>query len=45
LIEHFKKHEGVEFVTMEQICDEFKSKNKPAPDALMPATPGAMLKN
>ncbi|RKU49462.1 hypothetical protein DL546_007720 [Coniochaeta pulveracea] len=45
LIEHFKKHEGVEFVTMEQICDDFKNKNKPAPDALLPAAPGAILKN
>lgn len=39
LIEHMKRHEGVEFVTMEQICDEFKSKNDPAPGALLPAAP------
>lgn len=44
LIEHFKSHEGVEFVTMAQMSDEFKSKNKPAPGALMPAAAGAMLK-
>jgi len=27
LIEHINKHEGVEWVTMEQMCDEFKRKN------------------
>ncbi|KAM0276785.1 hypothetical protein ACHAQH_006374 [Verticillium albo-atrum] len=43
LIEHIKKHEGVEFVTMEQICDDFKSKN-PVPDGvILPAAPGAIL--
>lgn len=44
LIEHMKSHEGVEFVTMGEICDEFKSKNAAPKGALMPAAPGAMLK-
>jgi hypothetical protein len=39
LIEHFKKHEGVEFVTMEQMADEFKKKTP-----MMPAEAGLKLK-
>lgn len=44
LIEYMKKHEGVEFVTMAEICDDFKSKNKPVEGAVLPAAPGAALK-
>ena len=44
LIEYMKSHEGVEFVTMAEICDDFKAKNKPAEGAAMPAPPGQMLK-
>jgi hypothetical protein len=44
LIEHFMKHEGVEFVTMGYISDDFKRRNSPMPGAAMPAPVGAILK-
>lgn len=44
LIEYMAKHEGVEFVTMAQICDKFKAKNEPAEGAVLPAEPGSVLK-
>ena len=44
-IENINKFEGVEWVTMETICDDWKAKNKPPKGALLPAEPGAILKN
>lgn len=44
LIEHINKHEGVEWVTMEQICDDFKSKNPYTEGALLPSPAGEVLK-
>lgn len=43
LIEHFKKHEGVEFVTMGYISDDFKQRNSPAVGAPKPAPAGSIL--
>lgn len=45
IIEHVNKHEGVQWMTMEQICDEFKSKNPYPKGALLPAERGAILKD
>ncbi|KAG0635416.1 hypothetical protein HOY80DRAFT_1011894 [Tuber brumale] len=44
LIEHINKHEGVEWVTMEYICDDFKKKNPYPAGALLPSPSGEILK-
>jgi hypothetical protein len=44
-IENINKFEGVEWVTMETICDTFKAKNQPPKGALLPAEPGAILQD
>lgn len=44
LIEYFMKHDGVEFVTMEEMADEFRRKNPAPQGALMPAEAGKIFK-
>jgi len=45
VIAHINKHEGVEWVKMEDICDDFKKKNQPVKGALLPAERGLVLKD
>jgi len=42
-IEYINKHEGVEWVTMGQICDDFKERNPYPVGAILPSKPGDML--
>ena len=45
LIEYISGKPGVEWVKMEDICDDFKSKNQPNAGSILPAEHGAILKN
>lgn len=45
LIEYISSKAGVEWVKMEDICDDFKKKNKPIEGALLPVAPGAIARN
>jgi peptidoglycan/xylan/chitin deacetylase (PgdA/CDA1 family) len=44
LIEYINGHEGVEWVTMGEMVDEFKGKNPPVEGALMPEKPEEVLR-
>ena len=44
LIEYINTHEGVEWVTMGEMVNEFKKREKPAEGAMMPATPEEVAK-
>jgi hypothetical protein len=44
LIKPVNKHEGVEWVTMAEICDEFKRRNPYPKDAMKPSPPGEAMK-
>ena len=44
IIEHINKHEGVEWVTMEQMADDFKKNNTVPENAMMPSPRGEILK-
>lgn len=45
MIEYISSKEGVEWVKMEDICDDFKKKNQPVKGALLPAEHGAIAKD
>jgi hypothetical protein len=44
IIEHINKHEGVQWVTMGEMADDFKENNPIPKDAKLPAAPGEILR-
>lgn len=45
MIEYISSKDGVEWVKMEDICDDFKKNNQPVKGALLPAEHGAIAKD
>lgn len=45
VIEYINTKEGVEWVTMENICDDFKQRSTPPKGAWLPAEKDAILKD
>ena len=45
LIEYMNTKEGIQWVKMEDICDDFKQQHAPPEGALLPANQGAISRN
>lgn len=45
IIEYINTKEGVSWMTMEEICDDFKKQSSPPSGAWLPAEKDAILKN
>lgn len=44
LIEYINSHQGVEWVTMAKMADDFRRNERPAAGAMLPATPEDVAK-